>query len=53
MLLTWAVIFGIIGIIALLLGARGIAHLTFGVAKLLFGIFLVIAVVLLVAHILG
>jgi len=50
-LLTLAIIFGVIALIALLLGARGVASLTFGVAKVLFVIFLVIAVVLLIAHI--
>ncbi len=52
MLLTWAIIFGIIALIALLLGARGVASLTFGIAKVLFVIFLIIAVILLVLHIL-
>ncbi len=50
-MLTLAIIFGVIALIALLLGARGVASLTFGVAKVLFVIFLVIAVVLLIAHI--
>ncbi len=53
MLLTWAIIFAVVGLIALLLGARGVASLTFGVAKILFVIFLVIALVLILIRVLG
>jgi len=50
MLLTLAIIFAAAGLIALLLGARGIARMTLGIAKVLFIIFLVIFVVLLIAY---
>lgn len=52
MLLTLAVIFLVLGLIALLLGARRIASCTLGCAKVVFIIFLVVFVALLVAHLL-
>ena len=50
MLLVLGVIFGVVALIALLLGARGIASCTFGIAKILFAIFLVVAIALLIEH---
>lgn len=47
-MLRLAVLFLILGLIAGLLGFTGIAGASFAVAKLLFGIFLVIFLVLLV-----
>lgn len=47
-MLRWAVLFLILGLIAGLLGFTGIAGASFAIAKLLFGIFLVIFLVLLV-----
>ena len=52
MLLTLAIIFLAAGLIALLLGARRITSCTFGIAKVIFIIFLAIFVVLLIAHLL-
>ena len=47
-MLRFAVLFLILGLIAGLLGFTGIAGASFAIAKLLFGIFLVIFLVLLV-----
>lgn len=53
MLLTWAIVFLVIGLIALLLGSRGVANFSFSAARLLFVVFLIIAVVLFLFRVLG
>lgn len=50
-MLKWAIIFGIISLIAGALGFGGIAGAAAGVAKILFFLFLAICVILLVAAI--
>lgn len=50
MLLVLAIIFGVVALIVLLLGVRGIASCTFRIAKILFAIFLIVAIVLLIVH---
>ncbi|QWV93458.1 DUF1328 domain-containing protein [Geomonas oryzisoli] len=52
-MLRWAIIFFIISIIAAVFGFGGIATAAAGIAKLLFYLFLVIAVVMLVAGLLA
>ena len=52
-MLRWAVIFFIISIIAAVFGFGGIATAAAGIAKLLFYLFLAIAVVMLVAALLA
>ena len=47
-MLRWAVIFFIISIIAAVFGFGGIASATAGIAKVLFFLFLVIALVMLI-----
>lgn len=47
-MLRWAVIFFIISIIAAVFGFGGIASATAGIAKVLFFLFLVVAVVMLI-----
>ncbi len=47
-LLTWAIIFLVVALLAALLGFGKVANLSFDIAKLLFFVFLVIFVVLLV-----
>lgn len=50
-LLTWAIVLFVVAIIAGALGFTGVAKGAASIAKLLFGIFLVIAVVLLLISI--
>lgn len=45
-MIKWAIIFAVIGIVAGLLGFGGMAGASMGIAKLLFGIAIVIAIVL-------
>ncbi len=52
-MLRWAVIFFIISIIAAVFGFGGIATAAAGIAKVLFYLFLAIAVVMLVAALLA
>jgi uncharacterized membrane protein YtjA (UPF0391 family) len=52
-MLRWAVIFFIISIIAAVFGFGGIATAAAGIAKLLFYLFLAIAVVMLIAALLA
>lgn len=52
-MLRWAIIFFIISIIAAIFGFGGIATAAAGIAKLLFYLFLAIAVVMLVAALLA
>jgi uncharacterized membrane protein YtjA (UPF0391 family) len=52
-LLTWAIIAFIVSIIAGALGFTGVARGAASIAKILFGIFLVIALILLALFILG
>ncbi|HBA87289.1 MAG TPA: DUF1328 domain-containing protein [Geobacter sp.] len=52
-MLRWAVIFFIISIVAAVFGFGGIATAAAGIAKLLFYLFLAIAVVMLVAALLA
>ncbi len=52
MLLTLAIIFLAIGLLALLLGARKVASCSLGIAKVIFIIFLVVFIVLLIIHLL-
>lgn len=52
-MLRWALIFFIISIVAAVFGFGGIATAAAGVAKLLFYLFLAIAVVMLVAALLA
>jgi len=52
-MLRWAVIFFIISIIAAVFGFGGIATAAAGIAKLLFYLFLAIAVVVLIAALLA
>ena len=47
-MLRWAVIFFIISIIAAVFGFGGIASATAGIAKVLFFLFLIVAVVMLI-----
>ena len=49
-LLGWAIVLFVVAIIAALLGFGGIARGAAGLARILFGIFLVIAIVLLIAN---
>ena len=44
-MLKWALIFFVISVIAGLLGFTGVSAATAGIAKILFGIFLVIAII--------
>lgn len=52
-MLRWAIIFFIISIVAAVFGFGGIATAAAGIAKLLFYLFLAIAVVMLVAALLA
>jgi uncharacterized membrane protein YtjA (UPF0391 family) len=52
-MLRWAIIFFVISIIAAVFGFGGIATAAAGIAKLLFYLFLAIAVVMLVAALLA
>lgn len=45
-MIKWAIIFAVIGIVAGLLGFGGMAGASMGIAKLLFGIAIVIAIIL-------
>jgi uncharacterized membrane protein YtjA (UPF0391 family) len=51
-LLTWAVIFLVIALIAAALGFGGIASAASGIAKILFFVFLAIFIILLVMNLL-
>jgi uncharacterized membrane protein YtjA (UPF0391 family) len=50
-MLKWAIIFGIISLVAAVLGFGGIAGAAAGIAKVLFFIFLSVCVILLIAGI--
>jgi uncharacterized membrane protein YtjA (UPF0391 family) len=52
-MLTWAIIFLVVAIIAAALGFGGIAHGAATIAKVLFGIFLIVAIVLFLLTVLG
>ena len=52
-LLGWALIFLVVAIIAAVFGFGGVATASAGIAKILFGIFLVIFLVLLVMNFVG
>jgi uncharacterized membrane protein YtjA (UPF0391 family) len=52
-MLTWALIFLVVGVIAGLFGFGGVASAAVGIAKVLFFIFITIFVVLLILSFLG
>jgi len=52
-MLTWAIIFLVIAVVAAALGFGGIAQGAATIAKVLFGIFLVVALVLFLMALLG
>jgi uncharacterized membrane protein YtjA (UPF0391 family) len=52
-MLTWAIIFLVIAIVAAALGFGGVAAGAATIAKVLFGIFLVVAIVLFLMTLLG
>ena len=49
-LLTWALIFFIVAIIAYVLGARGVAGMSAGVGRTLLFVFLVLAIIFAIIH---
>ena len=49
-LFTWAIIFFIVAIIAYVLGARGVAGMSAGVGRILLFVFLVLAIVFVIAE---
>jgi uncharacterized membrane protein YtjA (UPF0391 family) len=49
-LLTWALIFFIVAIIAYVLGARGVAGMSAGVGRVLLFVFLVLAIIFAIIH---
>ena len=52
-MLTWAIIFLVIAVVAAALGFGGVAQGAATIAKVLFGIFLVVALVLFLMALLG
>lgn len=52
-MLTWALIFLVVGIVAGLFGFGGVASASVGIAKVLFFIFIAIFVVLLILSFMG
>ena len=52
-MLTWAIIFLVVAVVAAALGFGGIAQGAATIAKVLFGIFLVVAIVLFLMTLLG
>lgn len=52
-MLRWAIIFAVIALVAGALGFGGIAGASAGIAKILFGVFLAIAIVALLVGVLG
>lgn len=51
-MLKWSVIFFVIAIIAAVFGFGGIAMASAGIAKILFGIFIILFIISLVTHLL-
>jgi uncharacterized membrane protein YtjA (UPF0391 family) len=47
-MLYWAFVFLVIGVLAALLGFTGVAGASFGIAKLLAGLFVIVFLVLLI-----
>ena len=52
-MLTWAIIFLVVAVVAAALGFGGVAQGAATIAKVLFGIFLVVAIVLFLMTLLG